>query len=60
MLSWGDRWFRAAEGPAMLLTHARCGGDFSPVLRCSACDRELHGSQIQVGGEAPRPAGTAV
>ena len=52
-LDWGDRWFRAPEGPAMLLTHTGCGGPFRPVLRCSVCDRELHGSQIQVGGDPP-------
>ena len=54
MLDWGDRWFRAPEGPAMLLTHTSCGGEFHPVLRCSACQRELHGSQIQVGGDPPK------
>jgi DNA-binding HxlR family transcriptional regulator len=54
MLDWGDRWFRAPEGPAMLLTHTACGGPFRPVLRCSVCDRELHGSQIQVGSDLPR------
>jgi DNA-binding HxlR family transcriptional regulator len=54
MLDWGDRWFRAPEGPAMLLTHAGCGGEFRPVLHCSACRRELHGSRIQVGGDPPR------
>ena len=54
MLDWGDRWFRASEGPAMLLTHTSCGGEFHPVLRCSACLRELHGSQIQVGGDPPK------
>jgi DNA-binding HxlR family transcriptional regulator len=54
LLSWGDRWFRAPEGPAMLLTHTRCGGGFSPVLHCSACNQELHGSKIQVGGQPPK------
>ena len=54
MLDWGDRWFRAPEGPATLLTHTSCGGEFHPVLRCSACQRELHGSQIQVGGDPPK------
>ncbi len=54
MLDWGDRWFRAPEGPAMLLTHVGCGGEFRPVLHCSACDRELHGSRVQVGGDPPR------
>ena len=54
MLDWGDRWFRAPEGPATLLTHTSCGGEFHPVLRCSACQRELHGSKIQVGGDPPK------
>jgi DNA-binding HxlR family transcriptional regulator len=54
MLDWGDRWFRAPEGPATLLTHTTCGGEFHPVLHCSACARELHGSQIQVGGDPPK------
>jgi DNA-binding HxlR family transcriptional regulator len=54
MLDWGDRWFRAPEGPAMLLTHSGCSGEFRPVLHCSACRRELHGSRIQVGGDPPR------
>jgi DNA-binding HxlR family transcriptional regulator len=53
MLDWGDKWFRAPEGPAMILTHTRCDGQFRPVLHCSACNRELHGSQVQVGGEPP-------
>jgi len=56
MFDWGDRWFRAPEGPAMLLTHTSCGGAFHPVLRCSVCLRELHGSKIQVGGDPPKAA----
>jgi DNA-binding HxlR family transcriptional regulator len=54
MLDWGDRWFRALEGPATLLTHTARGGEFHPVLHCSACTRELHGSQIQAGGDPPK------
>jgi DNA-binding HxlR family transcriptional regulator len=54
MLEWGDRWFRAPEGPATLLTHTSCDGEFHPVLRCSACGCELHGAQIQVGGDPPK------
>jgi len=57
MLDWGDRWFRAPEGPATLLTHTSCGGEFRPVLHCSVCERELHGSQIQVGGDRPGDGG---
>jgi DNA-binding HxlR family transcriptional regulator len=53
MLGWGDTWFRAPEGPALILTHIPCGRVFAPVLRCSCCRAELHGSRIQVGGEPP-------
>ncbi len=53
LLSWGDRWFRAPEGPAWVFTHTPCGGSFVPVLFCSACGSELHRSEIQVGGDAP-------
>jgi len=54
MLEWGDRWFRAPDGPATLLTHTSCGGEFHPVLHCSVCQQELDGSQIQVGGPPPK------
>jgi DNA-binding HxlR family transcriptional regulator len=54
MLEWGDRWFRAPEGPASLYTHTTCGGEFHPVLYCSVCVRELRGSQVQVGNDPPK------
>jgi DNA-binding HxlR family transcriptional regulator len=60
MLGWGDRWFRAPEGPATLLTHTRCVREFAPVLHCSVCAKELHGSRIQVGGTAPEMTQPAV
>jgi hypothetical protein len=56
MLNWGDKWFRAPEGPATILIHTSCGGEFKPVLHCSACGLELHGSQIQAGGDPPKAA----
>ena len=56
MLNWGDKWFRAPEGPATILTHTSCGREFKPVLHCSVCGLELHGSQIQVGGDPPQAA----
>jgi hypothetical protein len=37
-----------------VLSHTTCGGEFHPVLNCSACGAELHGSQIQVGGDPPK------
>ena len=54
MMNWGDKWFRAPEGPATLLTHTHCGRDFTPVLHCSRCGLELHGSRIKVAGDALR------
>jgi DNA-binding HxlR family transcriptional regulator len=56
MLNWGDKWFRAPEGPAMLLTHTGCGGEFRPVLHCSVCEQELHGSQVHPGGDPSKAA----
>jgi hypothetical protein len=55
MLNWGDKWFRAPEGQATMLTHTGCGGEFRPVLHCSVCGLELRGSQIQVG-DPPKAA----
>jgi DNA-binding HxlR family transcriptional regulator len=54
MLEWGDRWFRAPEGPATLYTHVTCGGEFHPVLFCSVCVRELHGSKVVAVDATPR------
>jgi DNA-binding HxlR family transcriptional regulator len=45
-LHWAQQWFRAAEGPAVLLTHAVCGRRFTPVLACDQCARPLTGAQI--------------
>jgi DNA-binding HxlR family transcriptional regulator len=50
MTGWADRWFRAPEGPAVLYTHAPCGRDFVPVLHCSECGQEMHGSEIVQSG----------
>jgi DNA-binding HxlR family transcriptional regulator len=52
MLEWGDRWFRAPEGPATLLTHVACGREFHPVLHCSVCGYQLHGTCVRVGPAA--------
>ena len=49
-LCWGDRWYRAPEGPAVIFTHKECKRIFDPVLYCSACDKEVQRSKIGVGG----------
>jgi DNA-binding HxlR family transcriptional regulator len=45
-LQWAQRWFRAPEGPAVLLTHTGCGKRFDAVLACDQCAEPLTGAQI--------------
>ncbi|WP_156758253.1 winged helix-turn-helix transcriptional regulator [Actinokineospora pegani] len=47
-IEWGQRWFIAPEGPAVVFHHR--GGDhaFSVLLLCSACSRPLKGKEIAV------------
>jgi DNA-binding HxlR family transcriptional regulator len=47
---WGERWFPAAEGPALISRHLGCGAAFLPVLLCSACEAGLHRRDIAVEG----------
>lgn len=46
VLAWGERWYRAAEGPALLVEHRDCGPGFSPRLACSECHEQLRGSEV--------------
>ena len=41
VLTWGERWFRAPEGPAVIMTH-RCGAKFDPRLACSGPHQQEH------------------
>ena len=52
--SWEAVWVTEHIEPMPPMYHTGCGGEFHPVLHCSACRRELHGSQIQVGGDPPK------
>lgn len=45
-LQWAQRWFRAPEGPAVVLTHTACGRRFTPVLTCDQCARPLRGKRV--------------
>lgn len=45
-LQWAQRWFRAAEGPAVVLTHTACGRRFTAALTCGQCARKLRGTQV--------------
>ncbi|MEO9329477.1 winged helix-turn-helix transcriptional regulator [Gordonia aurantiaca] len=52
MIAWGQRWFRAPEGPAIVFTHRECGQRFEPRLICSECGQALHASEVLVEDEA--------
>jgi DNA-binding HxlR family transcriptional regulator len=47
-LDWGQRWYRAPEGRAVLYKHSGCGRSFHPKLACSACKELLRGHEISV------------
>jgi DNA-binding HxlR family transcriptional regulator len=46
-LQWAQRWFAAAEGPAVILRHTLCGNAFDAVLTCDQCAEKLTGSAIE-------------
>lgn len=50
IVRWGERWFPAPEGPALVGTHRACGAPFLPTLHCSACEQTLHRRDVAVEG----------
>jgi DNA-binding HxlR family transcriptional regulator len=47
-IDWGERWFRAPEGPSIVYRHRACGQSFAPWLACDVCDKPLAPDQIEV------------
>jgi DNA-binding HxlR family transcriptional regulator len=47
-LQCGQQWFRAPEGPAVLLTHLGCGAPFVGQLSCDQCAQPLRGAQVSI------------
>jgi hypothetical protein len=47
-IDWGQRWFRAAEGPALVYTHRSCGKDYQLRLSCDGCGTALRGADVAV------------
>lgn len=41
VLTWGERWRPAPDGPAVVATHDHCGEVFVPELTCSVCDHAV-------------------
>ena len=48
MLAWGERWWPAPDGPAVLAVHDACGAPFVPELACAVCDVRLTASAVRV------------
>lgn len=48
MIAWGQRWFRAPEGPAIEFTHLACGAPLEPRLDCDRYGRQLRASEVAV------------
>ncbi|PWW58485.1 winged helix-turn-helix transcriptional regulator [Actinokineospora spheciospongiae] len=47
-IEWGQRWFLAPEGPAVVFRHRDSDHPFSVLLLCSACSQPLSGKQMSV------------
>lgn len=47
-LQWAQRWFRAPEGHAVILTHTTCGRRFDAVLECDQCAFPLRGAEVEI------------
>ncbi len=45
-LQWAQRWYRASEGPAVVVTHTACDGPFAALLVCDQCAAPLRGAQV--------------
>ncbi|OJZ62476.1 winged helix-turn-helix transcriptional regulator [Mycolicibacterium diernhoferi] len=46
-LAWAQRWYVAAEGPAVELTHTACGTAFVAALACDQCNATLRGNHVK-------------
>lgn len=47
MIQWGQRWFKAPDGPALVMHHMECGASLHVILTCSACHEPLSGASIE-------------
>lgn len=51
-VQWAQRWYRAPEGPAIVMTHRGCGARFTGELACDRCGERLTGAQVAVTSAA--------
>jgi len=45
MLAWGDKWL-CNDGPPIILSHQKCGHDFTPLVMCDFCKNEIHAKDM--------------
>ncbi|MFC7404851.1 winged helix-turn-helix transcriptional regulator [Georgenia alba] len=48
MVRWGDRWTAGETGPPVLYRHDACGQVSHVDLRCAACGRPMHATDVEV------------
>lgn len=45
MLAWGDKWL-SKDGSPIILSHQKCGHDFTPLVMCDFCKNEIHAKDM--------------
>ncbi len=50
LMLWGDKYYGAAEGPPVLLTHTTCGARLVPEIACSHCEEIAYPQSVTIVG----------
>ena len=53
LLSWGDRWAPAPDGPPVTLVHKQCGATIHPELVCPECGGPASARHIRAVVDRP-------
>lgn len=56
LTAWGNRWARPKEGTPIVFVHERCGHQFEPQVKCSACGSAINADEVKA---LPGPGGAA-
>jgi DNA-binding HxlR family transcriptional regulator len=51
-MDWGDRWCGQDHPSELRMKHLRCGHQFKPLFRCSACERPVKAREVVVDAVA--------
>ncbi|MFG2001111.1 winged helix-turn-helix transcriptional regulator [Spirillospora sp. NPDC048911] len=58
-IGWGQRWFHAPDGPALVSVHRACGAGFEPRLVCDRCGETLIEKDVVVVEESSLSSSTS-